>query len=142
MGTFKVWQYRRQWTRLIIWFTTFNTDISAAPGRNYVCRVAPINCNFSGPAERVRLMIHRLIGNYPARQRVPPQVGKELPGQKQYVIVPYFIEFLTSIMQSKCYSIFNHCTSDSWNYENSFFQILMLVRHINWPVLSFFTFGI
>ena len=34
--------------------------------QNYVCRVAPINCDLFGPAERVRLMIGRLIGNYPA----------------------------------------------------------------------------
>ena len=32
--------------------------------RKYVCRLVPINCDFSGPAERVRLMTCRLIGNY------------------------------------------------------------------------------
>ena len=32
----------------------------------YLCRVAPINCDFFRPAERVRLMTGRLIGNYPA----------------------------------------------------------------------------
>ena len=32
--------------------------------RKYVCRLVPINRNFSGPAERVRLMTYRLIGNY------------------------------------------------------------------------------
>ena len=32
--------------------------------RNCVCQVAPINCDLFGLAERVRLMIGRLIGNY------------------------------------------------------------------------------
>ena len=32
--------------------------------RKYVCQLVPINCDFSGPAERVRLMTCRLIGNY------------------------------------------------------------------------------
>ena len=71
MGTFKVWQNRRQSNRLMIWFyylTYRCIDISATFGRNDVCRAAPINCDLSGPAERVRLMIGRFIGNYPARE--------------------------------------------------------------------------
>ena len=36
--------------------------------RNYVRRVVPINRNFSGPAQQVRLMVPRLIGNYPDRE--------------------------------------------------------------------------
>ena len=36
--------------------------------RKYVCRLVPINCDFSGPAERVRLMTCRLIGNYHDRE--------------------------------------------------------------------------
>ena len=36
--------------------------------RKYVCRLLPINCDFSGPAERVRLMTCRLIGNYHDRE--------------------------------------------------------------------------
>ena len=36
--------------------------------RKYVCQLVPINCDFSGPAERVRLMTCRLIGNYPDRE--------------------------------------------------------------------------
>ena len=65
MGRFKVWQYRRQPISQND-FAILTRDISAALVRNYVCRVASINCEFSGPAERVRLMISRLIGNYPA----------------------------------------------------------------------------
>ena len=45
-----------------------STDIYVALSRNYVCRVDPINRNFSGPAKRVRLMTCRLIGNYPAKE--------------------------------------------------------------------------
>ena len=37
-------------------------------GRNYACRVYPINRNFSSPAERVRLMKCWLVGNYPAKE--------------------------------------------------------------------------
>ena len=36
--------------------------------RKYVCRLLPINCDFSTPAERVRLMTCRLIGNYHDRE--------------------------------------------------------------------------
>ena len=36
--------------------------------RKYVCQLVPINCDFSGPAERVRLMTCRLIGNYHDRE--------------------------------------------------------------------------
>ena len=36
--------------------------------RKYVCRLVSINRNFSGPAERVRLMTCRLIGNYHDRE--------------------------------------------------------------------------
>ena len=53
---------------LLFRLNAFSTDIYVALdlSRNYVCRIDPsyqIYCDFSGPAEQVRLMI-----NYPAKE--------------------------------------------------------------------------
>ena len=52
--------------------------------RKYVCRIISINRNFSGPAERVRLITCRLIGNYHDREfmlyLIPVKVERGLHG--------------------------------------------------------------
>ena len=58
-----------------VWFSTWFLWLLLTGGgnlflffsRNFVYREVPINCNFSGPAERVRLVACQLIGIYPAR---------------------------------------------------------------------------
>ena len=63
--------FKKQKTTILSHNMIFNTTVQIFRlllSRKCVCRLVPINCDFSWPAVRVRLMTCRLIGNYHDRE--------------------------------------------------------------------------
>ena len=69
--------------------------------RNYVFRVYPINRDYSGPAERVRLVTCRLTCDYPAKEYHHNQFSM-LPYQKAqiYLLLGCLLDLITCLKLS------------------------------------------